>query len=279
MGLSRNKSIGIAVIGCTALAVLFFRIGLVGQGGAFSKPESDLAKTNRLLLTLQTDVTTLRREVGDLRRQLALTQTSTKRGGSDGLAVLSRVFTPSQAFHDDPFLGDSKADTLVMVFIDFQCIPCRLFYRTALKELRERVTNGASIKLVLRDFPLEKNRFAIPAAQLAHCAGEQSKYWEAFDLLFSSTEQLDSGEIEQIQSKLSGVDKRKLASCMGSTRYAAEIRKDTEDGLLLGAKGAPGTFVGRRTSDGTFSGVFIRGAQPFEVIQSEVDRLADVASH
>lgn len=259
--------------GGVALAVV---IGGALLTAALLGAHADRDRTDRTLTAMQREITSLKRDLDTLSRQVAISsESSKKRGSADNAAVLPRSFVPSAAMNDDPFVGPATAETIVMVFTDFQCVPCRLFYRKALRELRERIAAGLNIKLIVRDFPLEKNRFAPQAAQFAHCAGEQAKYWEAFDLLFASAELVDAGDFDQLKAKLPELDQRKLGSCLSSTRYAAEVRKDAEDGLLLGARGAPGTFVGRRRGDSSFHGVFIRGAQPSEVILSEIERLSE----
>ena len=258
---------GIILIAVVSVAI--FTAAALGASASRTHSESNLK-------ALQNEFIALRRELDDLRRQVAiLTESGKKRSATDGAAVLTRSFVATASMNDDPFIGPPSADTIVMVFTDFQCVPCRLFYRKALRELRERIATGLQIKLIVRDFPLEKNRFAPQAAQFAHCAGEQAKYWEAFDLLYAHADLVDVGDFEQLKAKLPELDQRKLTSCISSTRYASEVRKDAEDGTLLGAKGAPGTFVGRRESDRSFQGVFIRGAQPSEVILSEIERLAE----
>ncbi len=249
---------------CITVALVTVAFMATARQSSPSVPDSALQK-------LQSEVTGLKREVDDLRRQFAL---AGKQTNQDSSAIVPRTFAATAAMGDDPFLGDPKAETLAMVFIDFQCVPCRLFYRKALKDLRERASSTPNLKLLLRDFPLEKNKYATRAAQFAHCAGEQSHYWEAFDLLFSTPDLVDAGDFEPLQSRLPGVDEKKLSACLNSTRYAVEIRKDVEDGLVLGAKGAPGTFIGQKSAEGGYRGVFIRGAQPAEVILSEIDRIS-----
>ena len=90
-----------------------------------------------------------------------------------------------------------------------------------------------------------------------------------YDLLYTRPEQVDSGKLDDLARMLRSVDKPALKRCRDSLRYEKELDRDLVEGRSLGAGGAPGTFIGRKVKS-DFRGVFIRGAQPFEVIEHEL---------
>lgn len=190
-----------------------------------------------------------------------------------------KVITPAKfhagpSFFDDPFVGSKKAPILVMAFSNFQCKPCRLFHRTTFQELREKYVTSDSVQLVFRDFPLENNEWSAQAAAMAHCAGEGGGYWKMFDLLAANEALIDAGDLLGVAKKYDRGLAERLMQCAKSSRYADEGLLDQNDGIALGAKGAPGIFVGRRRGDSDdYQGVFIRGAQPAALIEREVRRL------
>lgn len=179
-------------------------------------------------------------------------------------------YSLSTAFKDDPFLGPEDAPVLVMVFSDFQCPGCRRYDADVVSKLRIDYAAKGRVKLVYRDFPLERNRHARSAAMLAHCAGEQGKYWGMYDLLFTRPELVDAGKLDDLARMLHKVDRPALKRCRDSARYEKELDRDLTEGRELGAGGAPGTFIGKKDANGKFQGVFIRGAQPFEVVEAEL---------
>lgn len=172
---------------------------------------------------------------------------------------------------DDPFLGPPGAELILMAFYDYESQASRRFAQTTLKELRENEIKAGYFKFLLRDFPLSGGP-TLPA-MFAQCAGEQGKYWQAFDTLNSSDMPQD---IMAIAKTFSGVDQKKLDRCMHSTRYEAEVQRDILDGHTLGVKGAPAFFFGRCKMN-LCSGKFIRGAQPLGVFQSILKKLSGTA--
>jgi len=50
--------------------------------------------------------------------------------------------------------------------------------------LKKYVDTG-KVRLVVHDFPLNIHANAVPAAEAAHCAGDQGKFWPMHDGLFA----------------------------------------------------------------------------------------------
>ena len=155
------------------------------------------------------------------------------------------------------------------VFSDFQCTLCRKYHREFVLALREKYPED-ELRVVFRDFPLTPNVRARYAAAFAHCDGEQSAYWEAFKLLNAAGAVNQTGDFRGLGQSLSTVNQTKLAQCLASKRYSTETDGDVADALKLGAKGAPSAFIGLRRSGNRYDGVFVRGAQPFAVIEQEI---------
>ena len=96
---------------------------------------------------------------------------ATSTGSSPDSPILPAEYSPTSAYKDDPFVGPEDAPVIVMVFSDFQCPGCRRFDTDVIGRLRSDYAARGSVKLIFRDFPLERNQFARSAATLAHCAG------------------------------------------------------------------------------------------------------------
>ncbi len=83
---------------------------------------------------------------------------------------------------DDPVRGDATAPITIVEFSDFQCPFCGRVTPT-LDQVRK--TYGNKVRIVFKDFPLPNHAMAPKAAEAAHCAGEQGKYWEMHDRMFA----------------------------------------------------------------------------------------------
>jgi protein-disulfide isomerase len=78
-------------------------------------------------------------------------------------------------------LGSAAAPVQLVEFADFECPYCGDFHRK-LKQLRDRYPTQVS--LIYVHLPLPGHRFALPAARVAECAGEQGRFEAMYDELF-----------------------------------------------------------------------------------------------
>lgn len=187
-------------------------------------------------------------------------------------AIVQRKLSFDGSERDDPFVGPSDAPVLVMLITDLQCVRCGEFYMREIRPLLEQFRHSADTRLMLRDLPLPSNSHAEDAAQLAQCAGEQGRYFEALDALIASRKQVAEGNWTALTKSIGVEHPDRLLRCLQSRRYASEVERDRQFALSLGATGVPTTFVGRRSADGTFSGELIRGAQPQAILKAALKR-------
>ena len=133
--------------------------------------------------------------------------------------------------------------------------------------------SAGKLRYVVRDFPLEAiHPNAFKAAEAAHCAADQGKYWEMHDRLFGNQQALAAADLPGHAGALA-LDVTAFQQCLDSGKHAAKIRGDLEDGLKAGVRGTPTFFVG--SIDGTSGKVnvlrIVRGAQPFPVFKTAID--------
>ena len=222
----------------------------------------------REMRQLRYELRSLEKDVRKMRGRL-----SQPSNAADNRPIVEQRLLPDGSHLDDPFLGPKHAETIVMAFGDFQCRPCRSFYDETFPALKEEFIDTEKLRFVYRDFPLRTNEHAASAAALAHCAGEQGQYWQMFELLFRERSRVDEGEAIELAKLINNVDTERLEACARSTRYEQELEKDIAEGVRLGAKGAPGFFIGKRVADEeSYQGVFIRGAQPYAVLRAQIEK-------
>lgn len=99
------------------------------------------------------------------------------------------------------------------------------------------------------------------AAESAHCAGEQGKYWEMHDRMFANQQALMVPTLKQHAAAL-GLDTAKFDQCLDSGKYAQAIADDLKLGEKLGVQSTPTVYINGRP---------VVGAQPYEYFQSVID--------
>jgi protein-disulfide isomerase len=128
------------------------------------------------------------------------------------------------------------------------------------------------VRYVFHDFPLEAiHPQAFKAAEAAHCAGEQQKYWEMHGRLFANQQALAPERLSEHAQAL-GLEAAAFKDCLDSGRYAERVRKDIAEGQKLGITGTPTMLLGVSEGNQVKEVKMLRGAQPLSVFKAEIDK-------
>jgi protein-disulfide isomerase len=162
---------------------------------------------------------------------------------------------------DDYALGPADAPITIIEFSDFQCPYCKKWYSEVLGPLMQNFPG--KIRFVYRDFPLYSiHPEAGPAALAANCAGEQGKYYEYHDKLFSNDYSLGSEAYVAYATALD-LDVEKFKTCISEKRYEAEVQADYQYAANLGIQSTPTFFI---------NGIALVGAQPYSVFEEVITK-------
>jgi protein-disulfide isomerase len=129
------------------------------------------------------------------------------------------------------------------------------------------------LRYAVRDFPLESiHPHAFKAAEAAHCAGEQGRYWEMHDRLFAHHRGLTAADLPG-HAQAVGLDGAKFQSCLQAGRHAARVRRDLSEGQKAGVRGTPSFFlVVQEPNDQSVKVLkVLRGALPFAQFKAAID--------
>lgn len=152
---------------------------------------------------------------------------------------------PDAIIAQSPITGSPAKKIILVEFSDFQCPYCAQAHKT-IKEFMAK--HQDEVTLVFKNFPLSSiHPEALPAAKAAWAAGQQGKFWQYHDALF--TQQNKLGEEFYLETAKSlNLDLEKF----NSDRQTAE-KAITEDMILGESVGISGTpfFV---MNGATFSG-------------------------
>jgi protein-disulfide isomerase len=141
-----------------------------------------------------------------------------------------------------PWTGGKDAPVTIVEFSDFQCPYCRSA-EPVLKQIRAKY--GDKVKLIYMDFPLGMHSHAMDAAVAGRCAGDQNKFWEFHDAMFSDQSKLDAVGLKASAAKV-GLDTKKFNACFDAKPGVTGIKADQAQGERLGVSGTPTFFVNGR---------------------------------
>jgi protein-disulfide isomerase len=158
----------------------------------------------------------------------------------------------------DPVRGAATAPITIVEYSDYQCPFCARVNPTLDKV---RATYGDKVRIVFKDFPLPNHKEAPKAAEAAHCAGDQGKYWEMHDRLFGNQQQLVIPVLKQHAVDLK-LDAAAFGECLDSGKHTMRVTESMRIGEQMGVQSTPTLYVNGRP---------VIGAQPFEYFQSVID--------
>ena len=140
-----------------------------------------------------------------------------------------------------PIKGNPDAPVTITLFTDFECPYC-----IKLTPLLDQVfaKNKDSVKIAFKHFPLQFHAMADPAHRAAIAAGEQGKFWEFHDRLFTAAK-LTPELIDTIAKDLA-LDLVKFKKDMESPEVRQKIAKDISDAEKASVTGTPTVFVNGR---------------------------------
>jgi protein-disulfide isomerase len=176
------------------------------------------------------------------------------------IEVLLPPYQPPKVAVDatGPSRGPAGAPVTIVEFSDFECPYCARAEPTVKEVLAQY---GDKVRLVYRDFPLPMHPRAPKAAEAAHCAGDQGKYWEMHERLFANPTKLEVGDLKGYGKDV-GLDAGKFEKCLDSGEKAKVVESHRKAGEDAGVSGTPAFFI---------NGRLISGAQPAEAFKAIID--------
>jgi len=149
----------------------------------------------------------------------------------------------------DPAIGAPGAPVSIVEYEDYQCGNCRQFTTEVVPWLRGSWLRDGFVNIVVRDFAIQ-GEDSVRAAEAAHCAAEQGRFWAYHDALFQAQPgPYDADSLVSIASAL-GLDADAFAACLSSGRYEASVEASTQAGHAQGFDGTPTYLINGRQVQG-----------------------------
>lgn len=191
---------------------------------------------------------------------------------------------PLTVSNDDPSLGPKDAKVTAVIFADYQCPYCGAFsglnqeviqymqetsksrgseiWEPTEQNLIKDYVKTGKVRLVFKDYPFLDARSETKeshwAATAAWCAGDQGKFWEYHDYLFSHQKGENEGTFSKDNLKkfaaALGLKTADFNTCLDSGKYEKKVADATIFSQSVGVDGTPAFFVnGKVIPGGTVS--------------------------
>ena len=176
--------------------------------------------------------------------------------------ITMSVFTANAS----PYLGDENAPITLVEFGDYQCLFCNKFFHETESAILTNYVETGKVKIIFKDFTII-GPDSIAAANAAHCANDQGKFWEYHDTLYNNWggENNDWASSENLLKFAQSIElnEEDFKKCTEDKKYDQLVTSSNNDARTLGLTGTPGFFVIGRDNQITK----IPGAQPYESFQ------------
>ena len=200
-----------------------------------------------------------------------------KQGGIAAAArTPSRPTTAKVSIKGKQSMGAADAPVTVVEFTDYQCPYCLRFTKTTFPMLKTKYIDTGKVRWVALNLPLPFHKDALKAAQAAHCAGEQGKFWEMRRVLFENPQKLNVSLLPAHAATLS-LDIEAFNACLNSNRHLDEIAQDAKDAKSVKLTGTPSFIIGKSAKDEIFGQVVV-GAQPMNKFEAAIQAALAQAS-
>lgn len=174
---------------------------------------------------------------------------------------------------DEPAKGNAGAKVTLVEISDYHCPFCKRQTMQTMPQLMAEYVNTGKVKYVFVDYPIAQlHPDAFKSHEAAACAGDQGKYWQMHDLLFTNTPARDVAQLAT-QASMLGLDMKKFETCMNGGAHAADIRASIARMQQLGVGGTPLVLIGLTPQPGAPMKVLssVYGAKPYPEFKAALD--------
>jgi protein-disulfide isomerase len=191
-------------------------------------------------------------------------KTSTPEFGSQNTQNTQKATLNILSGNSSPILGSKDAAITMIEFGDYQCFYCHKFFNNTESDIVKNYIDTGKVKMIFKDFTII-GQDSVTAANAAHCAQEQGKFWQYHDMLYNNwlgenTGWASTTHLTQFAKQVS-LNQDQFSQCMMQEKYMQVVRGSVSDANTLGLTGTPDFFI--IAPDNSVTKVV--GAQPYEI--------------
>jgi protein-disulfide isomerase len=186
-------------------------------------------------------------------------------------AALFQIAPVAASGRADPEIGSPTAKATLVVWFDYQCPYCKLFWRDTLPRLNDSYVRSGKLRIVFRDF-----QFLGPDSATAALFGRAvwdlypARFYDWSRAMFGAQDQENGGfgnlaSIQNLTRRVSGIDAARVTARVTerSQQYAAAIVADRDDAVAMGVNGTPTVVV---------NGSAVTGSESYDVLARLIDQ-------
>lgn len=171
-----------------------------------------------------------------------------------------------------PSKGTTDAPVTMIEFSDFQCPHCRRHARETMPQVERDYIATGKLRYVFRDLPISMRPRSRRAAEAAHCAGDQGRYWQMHDRLFASANATSDDHL-QVHAEVLGLDTDVFLACLNDGKRADVVLRSAEEAEELGISGTPTFLFGISDGDSVRDIRALRGAKHYAVLKEQIEAM------
>ena len=138
------------------------------------------------------------------------------------------------------FVGKKDAPITLMEFGEYENEDCAKA-NEIVKQLLEEYEG--KIRFQFRHFPLTMiHQRSLKASESAVAAGQEGKFWEMHNVLFSNRRNLGTTSLK-LYSKEAGIRNKKFLDDLVNGVYGWQVQDDLKEGINRGVKSLPAFFI------------------------------------
>ena len=163
-------------------------------------------------------------------------------------------------------MGDVNAPVKIIEYADFQCPFCLRYWQDTEPQIIKMYVMTGKVFYEYRSVGAFIGPDSASAAEGAYCAGDQGKFWEYHDMLYSNWTGENVGDftpdkLKQYAASV-GLDQQTFNNCLNQNKYAGQVQQDVANAKADGIHSTPSFLI---------NGKLVEGAQPFDVFQQAID--------
>ena len=163
-------------------------------------------------------------------------------------------------------MGDPKAPVKIVEYADYQCPFCLRYWQETEPLIIKTYIATGKVFYEYRSVGAFIGPESASAAEAAYCAGDQGKFWEYHDILFSNWTGENAGDFAPAKlnqyAAAASLDINKFNDCLRQGLHKGQVQQDVASAKADGIQATP-SFV--------INGKLIEGAQPFDLMQQEIE--------
>jgi protein-disulfide isomerase len=191
--------------------------------------------------------------------------------GLNGTSEVTQVNTVSPTSQSHPesrfnILGDPNAPVKMVEYADFQCPFCQRYWKETEPQIIATYVTTGKVYYEYRSVGAFIGPDSASAAEAAYCAGDQDKFWEYHDVLYSNWTGENVGDFAPDKLRqyaiTVGLEPKIFDDCLTKEKYASQIQQDVAKAKADGIRSTPSFLINNK---------LVEGAQPFNIFQKAID--------